>query len=183
LIDLLQESDSAFLHTLDANSRLPAAAQSAAALSVNEPALLDWPSLLQLAVIAVAHEKGSSSSKAKSESADSRAGSAIAESWSYLRWLFSSSERHGQHFLNKQVIEAMMEQIRRILKGEVATKKGGGVSSAAPVSSTMIKSSIGALVAIMDLIFSYAPYAQLVKQDHYHGKYSAADDGSVGCHW
>jgi hypothetical protein len=158
----------------DDAARVRAALDDAAAR--NDPALVDWSVMLTLALQAVtggeaggfaASGRGGGASRSKA-----RGAGPTADLWQQLQFLFEQSERSGRH-LTVPLIESCMAEVRAMLHGDAAAAAGSGAaasSSAAAADPVKIQAAIPALAAIMQIIFSYPPYAQCVKQEHMHGQ-------------
>lgn len=155
-VRFLREDDGKIMKSIDqASQRLNSNHPSHA--DVDASNLIDWSVILKIALECVQ----------ASESTKARSSGPTIELWQGVQFLFETAERNG-HFFNKSIIDACMHEILTIL--HLDSGPGSGSSSAAEVvkDSYKIQGSIGSLSIILGLILAYPPYAEHIKQEHFH---------------
>lgn len=90
-----------------------------------------------------------------------------------MQYLFEQCEKKG-HFINRNIIDAVMQEMLTLLHLDSGSGTGAASASAADAAagekdSLKIQGAISSLSAIMDVIFSYGPYAQEIKPEYFHG--------------
>ena len=164
VVELIRDSGPHYRKALDEASAAEAFSHSA----------LDWSGLLSLALGAVTEGGGGAAGAAGASSAAGRKAkapaAASAELWQHMQYLFEQSEQSG-HFINQAIIDTCLGDLRSMLHLDGGGAGGGAASDKEPIKR---RTAISALAAIMECILAYAPYAQAIKQEHFHGQTDSA---------